>query len=318
MPGRRRSPAQTQVRCYTRALKNAGHLKQHAPEVFAQDPDAEGFGTGVPLEILRALHRIRHDSPVLNRHKQVADVIRKHPAPFPHLEPRDPLFSGTVHFAQITFHTSAGDQTISTATMQQIVRYAQHAIGPVSKYAAQYGPNTVSVSSTLLTTTVDVPSGSFSDHQLKGWINQLAGQNGLGTDSCIFVVVPKGVSAPDVSANAGYHGKANIPYVAAGVDATRLTLADRGDRYAMVVSHELAELVVDPNVAGANPEVCDPCDLNCHNLTRCYFDSSDRFLGSNTRVRPGGFPFTYYTCAVVKPAAARECPAPAGDCQYAP
>ena len=108
------------------------------------------------------------------------------------------------------------------------------------------------------------------------------------------------MSANEVGENSGYHSKANIPYIVAGV-TTGLTLADIADVYAMVVSHEAAEMVVDPNVDGNNPEVCDPCDINCSNLTRCYFDAADNFLGVNQNSPPGGFAFTYYTCAVVKP-----------------
>jgi hypothetical protein len=131
------------------------------------------------------------------------------------------------------------------------------------------------------------------------------------------VPVPPGVSAANIGENSGYHAVANIPYVVAGV-TTGLTLADNADVYAMVVSHETAEMIVDPNVDGNNPEVCDPCDVNCNNLTRCYFDSSGKFLGTNQASPPGGFPFTYYTCAVVQPAGAADCPAPPANCQYPP
>ena len=48
----------------------------------------------------------------------------------------------------------------------------------------------------------------------------------------------------------------------------------------MVVSHEMAEMIVDPKVDGQNPEVCDPCDINCNNLTRVYFNAADNFLGA--------------------------------------
>lgn len=34
------------VRCYTQALKNARHLQELAPETFALDRSADGFGTG--------------------------------------------------------------------------------------------------------------------------------------------------------------------------------------------------------------------------------------------------------------------------------
>ena len=318
MPARRRVAASASpVRCYTRALKNARFLQEAAPEIFAGDPDAEGFGTGVPPEILRGLHRISPDSPVLNRHKAVAEVLRTRLPPVPRRPARDALFSGTIHFAQVTFHTSGGDLVIPTADMNQIVQYAQHAAVPIAKYASQYGPNALGISPTLLTKTVNLSGASFKDSDLQGWVNDLASSNGFGSDHSIFVPVPPGVSAPQVGENAGYHGKANVPYIVAGV-TTGLTLADNADVYAMVVSHEAAEMVVDPNADGNNAEVCDPCDLNCNNLTRCYFDSSDIFLGSNQDSPPGGFAFTYYTCAVVKPDGAAACPAASADCEYAP
>jgi len=87
----------------------------------------------------------------------------------------------------------------------------------------------------------------------------------------------------------------------------------------MAVSHELAEMIVDPKADPASPEVCDVCDVNCNNLTRCYFDAADNYLGSNQASRPSRYPFSYYTCAVVKPAeAARNCLASYADCAYAP
>ena len=51
-------------------------------------------------------------------------------------------------------------------------------------------------------------------------------------------------------------------------------------------------MIVDPNVDGNNPEVCDPCDINCGNLTRCYFDDTNNFLGSNQDSPPGGFTYS--------------------------
>jgi hypothetical protein len=272
----------------------------------------------MPVEILRGLHRIRHDSPVLRRHKAVAETLRKHPLPSLKRPARDALFSGTVHFAQLTFHASSGDKVMSSADMNQIVQYAKHAVIPISEYAAQYGPNAVNVADSLLTKTVNVPSGTFTDGDLQGWVNALKNDNSLPNSSCVFVVVPAGITAKDVGGNSGYHQKADIPYIVAGVTSTGLTLADVPDVYAMVVSHEIAEMVVDPNVGGGDPEVCDPCDINCGNLTRIYFDAQDNFLGSNQATPPSGFTFAYYICSVVKPAGAPDCPASSVNCNYAP
>jgi hypothetical protein len=307
------------ARGYTRALKNARYLQTMAPHVFGKDPEAGGFGTGIPLEILRNLHRIPHHSPVLNRHPAVADFLKTHRLPIPARGPRDPLFSGTVYFAQVTFNTTGGPRVTPAADMNVIVEYAQHAIVPISEYAtAQYGANTVSVSSNILTYSANVPDGTFTDSVLQGWVNDMVVKNGLPANSCIYVICPQGISANEVGSNAGYHGIANIPYIVAGVYATNLTLQDETDVYAMVISHEMAEMVVDPKVDGQNPEVCDPCDINCKNLTRVYFDASDNhFLGVNQASPPGGFAYDYYICAVVKSEGSANCPAAAADCQYA-
>jgi hypothetical protein len=319
----RARPVSKGVRCYTRALKNARYLQSVAPKVFKKGRLAEGFGTGIPLELLRVLHRTRHDSPLLRRHKDIADVLKKHPIPLPGRTARAPLFNGVLHFAQVTFTTGGGNLVVPTADMNTIVQYAQHAVVPINEYAKQYGQNSVSVSPNLIIDTINVPSGSFGDSDLDGWVNQIASANSLGATDAVFIVFPPGLTGTGTNTsaigdNSGFHFKANISYVAAGVFHQGLTLQDVADVYAMVVSHETAELVVDPNGDLSNPEVCDPCDINCSNLTRIYFDASNNFLGANQASPPGGFAYNYYICAIVTPDGASSCPASAADCQYAP
>src|SRR6266487_1623755 len=99
------STAAAPVRCLTRALKNARFLQESAPELFALEPSAEGFGTGIPLEILETLHRLPADSPLLTRHPAAADFTRRTRLPVPGQRSRDALFNGTIYFAQITFQT---------------------------------------------------------------------------------------------------------------------------------------------------------------------------------------------------------------------
>jgi hypothetical protein len=70
-------------RCFTRAIKNARFLQQHDPANFAKDNKAQGFGTGVPAEVLQVLHRLTPDSPELKNHAAVADFLRKRPMPTP-------------------------------------------------------------------------------------------------------------------------------------------------------------------------------------------------------------------------------------------
>lgn len=71
------------IRCFTRALKNARYLQQTAPEIFAKDKNAEGFGTGVPMEILHRLHRLRHDSAELKGHRAVSEFLKQRAVPGP-------------------------------------------------------------------------------------------------------------------------------------------------------------------------------------------------------------------------------------------
>jgi hypothetical protein len=70
-------------RCHTRAIKNARFLKQHDSTTFAKDKSALGFGTGVPMDILQVLHRLKPDSPELENHAQVSEFLRKHAVPGP-------------------------------------------------------------------------------------------------------------------------------------------------------------------------------------------------------------------------------------------
>jgi hypothetical protein len=277
----------------------------------------------VPLEILRLVHSTRHDSPLLSRHPHLASFLKAHKIPAPGKTARAALFQATVHFAQVTFTTSSSSLVVPTADMNTIVQYAQRAAVPIAEYAKQYGPNLLGVSSTLLTRTISVPSGSFSDSDLNGLVNDIATANRLPAGDCVFIVIPAGLTGTGTNTsaigdNSGFHSKANNPYIAAGVFHTGLTLQDVADVYAMVVSHEMAEMAVDPNGDLSNPEVCDPCDINCHNLTRFYFDAGDNFLGVNQATPPGGFPYNYYICSIVRPSGASGCPASTSDCQYAP
>jgi hypothetical protein len=74
---------QRKIRCYTRAMKNARYLQQQDPAAFAQDKNAQGFGTGVPMEILQVLHRLNPDSPELKNHAHLSEFVKKHRVPGP-------------------------------------------------------------------------------------------------------------------------------------------------------------------------------------------------------------------------------------------
>ena len=131
------------VRCLTRALKNAQYLRQVAPKTFIERDTTQSFGTGLPIDVLEWLHRLPHDSPALSRHKNIASFLQKNRIPAPRAGARGALFSGTIHFVQITFKVPGQNIVMPSADMNVIVQYAQRAIAALSAYAAQYGPNTV-------------------------------------------------------------------------------------------------------------------------------------------------------------------------------
>jgi len=325
VPRKPNSKSPKRVRCYTRALKNARYLQSNGPAGFRQEKGAVGFGTGVPFALLQRLHRVRQDSAAVARHPAVFAFLKRNTIPQVGAKERStPLFSGTIHFAQVAFQTPTGEFTLATADMRAMVSYAKHAMVPISQMVRQYGSSSVSISAKLLRFTARMSSRRFSDAELQGWIREIGKANGLAKDSCVVVPCPQHVSAGGIGANAGYHGvaaTAKLPYIVFGVHGTNLTLADRPDTYAMVVSHEIAEMVVDPNANETNPEVCDPCCGNCCNkFYRAYFGQSDKYLGTNQRTPPGGLPFAYYTAVVVRPSGIttpQEC-APKADCDYAP
>lgn len=71
------------IRCYTRAWKNARYLREQDPATFAKDKNAAGFGTGVPIDVLQVLHRLKHDSPELRAHGAVSEFLKTHTVPGP-------------------------------------------------------------------------------------------------------------------------------------------------------------------------------------------------------------------------------------------
>jgi hypothetical protein len=245
------------------------------------------------------------------------------------------LFSGTIYFAQVTFATPGQNYSVSAADMQTMINYAQHAIVPISEWVPQYGPSTVTISPVPIQFTANMSSTSFTDSDLQGWVNSIVSSNGFDPSSTAIVVpCPAQISesaGEGIGANSGYHFIANVPYAVWGMGGTNITLADEADVYAMVVSHEIAELIVDPQGNLSNPEVCDPCCENCQGVAgsysggffRAYFDIFNDYLGTNQQTPPGGFNYAFYNAVIVKPAGAEysesdDCDATTADCNYAP
>src|SRR2546422_975586 len=76
----------------------------------------------------------------------------------------------------------------------------------------------------------------------------------------------------------GYHGLANVPYCFVNAMGSGFTVADPQSLFALALSHEIAEMVVDPQANLENPEVCDPCGPNCQTPWIDYFTSGGGYL----------------------------------------
>jgi hypothetical protein len=70
-----------QIRCFTRAVKNARYLQKLDPANFAKDHRGPGLGTGLPVEILQRLHLLAPDAPELARYPEVSDFLKRNPMP---------------------------------------------------------------------------------------------------------------------------------------------------------------------------------------------------------------------------------------------
>jgi len=97
------------------------------------------------------------------------------------------------------------------------------------------------------------------------------------------------------------------------MEGTGLTVDDKADVYADALSHEIAEMVVDPAADLSNPETNDPCSGNCGVGYRNYFDLLGNYLGGSP-VQGYGF----WTNGVATPATVSSCPSPQSGCVYDP
>lgn len=117
------------------------------------------------------------------------------------------------------------------------------------------------------------------------------------------------------------------------------TMDDRKDHYALDLSHEITEMIVDPHGhPWANPEVCDPCGYLCLPLVepgpavdappfalywRAFFggtapDGESQYLCSDTEIA-GNLKYDFFVAAVISPDwYGTGCPPPMRACNFGP
>jgi hypothetical protein len=294
------------VQSATRAMKNRKYIRRFAPQ-------------SIPRASLDALEKLPtrvfdglHATPTWDKVTDDAQlkawlVANPIPAPRAVAALSSPLFNGTVFFAQVSF-VSAGvaPSSISLADMQTIISYASNAVLPIAWYASQYGPCWVAVWPTPIPYIAHVNGGTFARSDLETWVDaigQFMRSQGI-SNPC--VVIPHNRDLPNSPQNTTdkdpYHFVTDngTVYVYSLVFAENLTVADNNtpdpndlnstiDVYALNLSHELGEMVVDPTIDNDNPEVCDPCATNCTSgggVNRySFFDDNALYLGGGVNIR---------------------------------
>jgi hypothetical protein len=312
--------------CLTRAIKNLNYIERSVPPTITKEDLKEL--TKLSPDILVKLHTISKPHEVIKNAK-LANFLESNKIPLPEAAVSQPLFSGTLVFVQLTFNRpSQPPFSISNADLQTAINYSSLAAVPIHQYALQYGPNTINVSPNIMQFTVTLTGNTFSDADLRGWIETIVHDNNL-TNSCMMILIntsgPRNTNA--TGSVGGYHSMTdNIPYCFCNVFGNNLTVADRNNDYALILSHEIAEMLVDPRVNNGNPEVCDGCAGNCSNVWNDFFDSNNNFIaGSN--IVPPAFGYSFFINSIMRPAcidpiSPEQCSKTGADskvaCVYAP
>jgi hypothetical protein len=301
--------------CVTRMLKNASFLRSPAIGFLPRLEPREGFQSLIPPRILRNLDKIPPEKVGIER---LAKALAKNRPPRAGAKVVEPLFSGTLRFVRTTFSSDRTDYSVPDSDTKIALQYAGITAVPISEYASQYGANALAVATKLIPFKASLTGGRYNDSMLSQWVDELAKAQGFGADSCLAFLNPSGVVNTDADITQGIGGYHNIsssgvPYIFVNVQGQGLTLADHQDVYASALSHEMAEMTVDPRADGRNPEVCDPCAGNCGTDHRDYFDSNGTWLGGSAV--PG---YYFFIDGIATPATVVQCPAPAASCSYPP
>jgi hypothetical protein len=313
--------------CGTRAYKNAEHIRRIASHLIPK----QGISSIIPAETLAKLHTVMNPGEVIEN-KELAILLERNRLASPSATVSRPLFNGTLYFVRITFNTPNGTFSIGNADMLTAINYSKHAVNPISRYASLYGRNSANVSDNIIQYSVNLNGMTYNDADLTGWVNDILNINNLPSgSSCVVILNPAYAGIIDVDETGGingFHGSGNAPFCFVNVRGQNLTIDDRQIFYARVLSHEIAEMIVNPvdyPEGGDNPEVCDACAGNCNNVWVDCFDNNDQYINGSGHQLPPPFSYAYYINSIATPASYNpqtECALPGSDlklvCVYPP
>jgi hypothetical protein len=290
--------------CVTRTLKIAHQLQRTRPDVVPAVEPLEGFasileGTDPSMKfVLRDIFGARGGARATN-----AGSGRR--------------FSGTLRFARLVVTAGARRFALSANDAAAIVEYAGLALPTISDYARQYGPVVLSLAEAVAELPLTAPRGLYNDAMVRTAVDSLGSPDAT---TALIVLAPPGPIPTDADPGRGaigYHARARVPYAFVNVGAGPLGSADPTDRFALALSHAIAELAVDPDTELGHAEVCDPCGPSTQAPVRCFLDSAGGFLGG-TAAFPPPFAYSHFVSAVAPPSFVGDAPAPLTACAYAP
>jgi hypothetical protein len=295
------------------------HLLASSPGLLPETEPPEGFFGAIPRELLLKLERLKPEEVELPGFRE---ALLAHPAPLPRQGASLPLFSGTLFLVQASFSSPGGPFALSESDMKVAVEYLTLAAPPISRYVSQYGANVIAVSSRHVQFETMLTEPAYNDQMLSEWVDQIVAENSFSRNSCIVFLNPQGVTNVDADPREGamgYHSisPTKVPYVFANVTGSGLTVGDASGSFALALSHQVAEMAVDPRADGSNPECCDPCGPNCPPSLKSYFSADGKYMETASDFPPP-FAYGFFINAIAKPSGSTFCPAPLQACAYSP
>jgi FG-GAP repeat len=271
----------------------------------------------LPPTVLSNLHTLS-DWDSVTQDEKLKDWLHTNAIPMPQATVSSPLFYGTLVFAQVIFiRANQPDFSMSLADTQTAASYATLAVVPIRRYASQYGPSSVTVSPSVIPVNANLNGNSFTQAELEGWVEQVAqiARSNQVFNPCVVILHDRSLPATPTYTDHkdSYHWNApdGTPYCYSLVFGQNLSVADNNHTinnrpndkvYAHNLSHEIAEMVVDPLSSSHNPEVCDACAGNCNNIQFDLFDQNGVFMGgtTDTTLVTG---FSFFINSIINPSA---------------
>jgi hypothetical protein len=320
--------------CATRAVKVLKYLHRMAPKTVPRS--SLHALEKLPSSVLAGLHTAP-DWDKVTEDAQLKSWLAENPIPSPKAKVSGPLFDGTLVFAQVSFAAPGlAPSVISATDTQTAISYATLAIVPIQWYASQYGPNSVSVWPTAIPYTARVQGGAFSQAEFEGWVDDIAQfmRSQQVPDPCIVIMHNRSLpNSPTFTNNSDpYHSSTSkgTPYCYSLIFGENLSIADNNHTvdnqanekvYAHILSHEIAEMVVDPRGDDSNPEVCDACSTNCNPSFNLFelFDQNGGYI-RGTADTTSASDFAFFINSIVRSDVALDsnfCVAQGGNVQSA-